>query len=107
MIDVLPQLASQSGINPFDWVDGPSLGPFDNVLKSKVGMFLALAWAAQLWFIDAEGAVSGGVLDVPPDGDLTLVTEGDLEGVTTIALSVEPSGGSEQPTDVVFGGELS
>jgi anti-sigma-K factor RskA len=61
----------------------------------------------QLWFIDAEGPVSGGVLDVPPDGDLTLVTEGDLEGVTTIALSVEPSGGSEQPTDVVFGGELS
>ena len=61
----------------------------------------------QLWFIDAEGPVSGGVLDVPPDGDLTLVTDGDLEGVTTIALSVEPSGGSEQPTDVVFGGELS
>ena len=60
----------------------------------------------QLWFIDAEGPVSGGVLDVPQDGDLTLVTEGDLEGVTTIALSVEPSGGSEQPTDVVFGGEL-
>lgn len=52
----------------------------------------------QLWFIDAEGPVSGGVLDVPPNGDLTLVTEGDLAGVTTIALSVEPSGGSEQPT---------
>jgi anti-sigma-K factor RskA len=60
----------------------------------------------QLWFIDAEGPVSGGVLDVPPDGDLTLLTEGDLAGVTTIALSVEPSGGSEQPTEVIFAGEL-
>ena len=60
----------------------------------------------QLWFIDAEGPVSGGALDVPPNGDLTLVTEGDLAGVTTIALSVEPSGGSEQPTTVVFAGEL-
>jgi anti-sigma-K factor RskA len=60
----------------------------------------------QLWFIDPEGPVSGGVLDVPADGDLTLLTEGDLAGVTTIALSVEPSGGSDQPTDVVFAGEL-
>lgn len=60
----------------------------------------------QLWFIDAEGPVSGGVLDVPAGGDLTLLTEGDLAGVTTIALSVEPSGGSDQPTDVVFAGEL-
>ena len=60
----------------------------------------------QLWFIDAEGPVSGGVLDVPPDGDLAVVTEGDLAGVTTIALSVEPEGGSDQPTTVVFAGEL-
>ena len=66
----------------------------------------------QLWFIsgddpDALEIVSGGVLDVPPDGDLTQVAEGDLAGVNTIALSVEPSGGSEQPTDVVFFGPLS
>jgi anti-sigma-K factor RskA len=60
----------------------------------------------QLWFIDAEGPVSGGVLDVPADGDLTQVAEGDLAGVTAIALSVEPSGGSEQPTRVVFAGPL-
>lgn len=61
----------------------------------------------QLWFIGEDGVpVSGGVLDVPADGDLTLVTEGDLAGVTTIALSVEPSGGSTQPTEVVFAGEL-
>jgi anti-sigma-K factor RskA len=65
----------------------------------------------QLWFIggdpDAPDIVSGGVLDVPPDGDLTQVAAGDLAGVTTIALSVEPAGGSEQPTTVVFLGPLS
>ncbi|HEX2363047.1 MAG TPA: anti-sigma factor [Jiangellaceae bacterium] len=64
----------------------------------------------QLWFIggdpDAPDIVSGGVLDVPQDGDLTLVTEGDLDEVSTIAMSIEPSGGSEQPTDVVFLGPL-
>jgi anti-sigma-K factor RskA len=65
----------------------------------------------QLWFIggdpDAPEIVSGGVLDVPPDGDLSLVTEGDLAGVTTIALSVEPRGGSDQPTTTpIFAGEL-
>ncbi|MFJ3883439.1 hypothetical protein ACIPW5_39070 [Streptomyces sp. NPDC090077] len=30
--------------NPFDGVN-PSWGPFDNILKTKVGMFLGLAWA--------------------------------------------------------------
>ncbi|HEY9378273.1 MAG TPA: anti-sigma factor [Jiangellaceae bacterium] len=71
---------------------------------------LAEDFTYQLWFIggdpDAPDIVSGGVLDVPQDGDLTLVTEGDLADVNTIALSVEPSGGSEQPTDVVFAGPL-
>jgi anti-sigma-K factor RskA len=64
----------------------------------------------QLWFIggdpEAPDIVSAGVLDVPADGDLTLLTDGDLAGVTTIAMSIEPSGGSDQPTDVVFLGPL-
>lgn len=33
-----------SGLNPFDGVS-PSFGPFQGILKSKIGMFLALAWA--------------------------------------------------------------
>ncbi|MFD8146138.1 hypothetical protein [Streptomyces sp. NPDC059708] len=33
-----------AGFNPFDGV-APSFGPFNELLKSKVGMFLALAWA--------------------------------------------------------------
>lgn len=60
----------------------------------------------QLWLIGAE-IVSGGVVDVPAGGDITYVTAGDLAGVTTIALSVEPEGGSDQPTTTpIFAGEL-
>jgi anti-sigma-K factor RskA len=60
----------------------------------------------QAWFI-GDAIVSAGVLDVPADGDLDFLTEGDLGGVTTIALSVEPEGGSEQPTTTpIFAGEL-
>jgi anti-sigma-K factor RskA len=60
----------------------------------------------QLWLI-GEAIVSGGVVDVPADGDVTYLTAGDLAGVTTIALSVEPQGGSEQPTTTpIFAGEL-
>lgn len=33
-----------SGLNPFDGVS-PSFGPFQDILSSKIGMFLALAWA--------------------------------------------------------------
>jgi hypothetical protein len=33
-----------AGLNPFDGVS-PSFGPFQGILKSKIGMFLALAWA--------------------------------------------------------------
>lgn len=33
-----------AGFNPFNGVS-PSFGPFQGVLSSKIGMFLALAWA--------------------------------------------------------------
>ncbi|MGH8773825.1 MAG: anti-sigma factor [Jiangellaceae bacterium] len=60
----------------------------------------------QMWLI-GDAIASAGVLDVPSDGDLSFLTDGDLGGVTTIALSVEPEGGSEQPTTTpIFAGEL-
>jgi len=31
--------------NPFDWVSGPSLGPFGSVLKTPLGIILGLVWA--------------------------------------------------------------
>ena len=60
----------------------------------------------QLWLISDE-IVSGGVVDVPADGDVTYLTAGELAGVSTIALSVEPEGGSAQPTTTpIFAGQL-
>ena len=62
----------------------------------------------QLWLIAApDDITSAGVVDVPDTGDVTFLTAGDLGGVTTIALSVEPEGGSEQPTTTpVWAAEL-
>jgi anti-sigma-K factor RskA len=61
----------------------------------------------QLWLIAPDEITSAGVVDVPDSGDVTYLTAGDLGGVTTIALSVEPLGGSEQPTTTpVWAAEL-
>jgi anti-sigma-K factor RskA len=61
----------------------------------------------QLWLIATDEITSAGVVDVPDSGDVTYLTAGDLGGVTTIALSVEPLGGSEQPTTTpVWAAEL-
>ncbi|MFI9041640.1 hypothetical protein [Streptomyces sp. NPDC053726] len=38
------QLTVAAGLNPFNGVV-PSFGPFSTILQSKIGMFLALAWA--------------------------------------------------------------
>jgi len=61
----------------------------------------------QLWLIAPDEITSAGVVDVPDTGDVTFLSAGDLGGVTTIALSVEPEGGSEQPTTTpVWAAEL-
>jgi anti-sigma-K factor RskA len=61
----------------------------------------------QLWLIAADEITSGGVVEVPESGDVTYLTAGDLSDVTTIALSVEPAGGSDQPsTTPVWAAEL-
>ena len=61
----------------------------------------------QLWLIAPDEITSAGVVDVPDTGDVTFLSAGDLGGVTTIALSVEPEGGSDQPTTTpVWAAEL-
>ncbi|MFJ2193084.1 hypothetical protein ACIOJE_34945 [Kitasatospora sp. NPDC087861] len=42
--DPTPAPTGGGSFNPFKGVD-PSFGPFDAILTSKVGMFLALVWA--------------------------------------------------------------
>lgn len=51
--------------------------------------------AYQLWLIDDQGATSVGVLG--RGGELESVMD-DVSGATALGLTVEPAGGSDQPT---------
>ncbi|MEE1650366.1 anti-sigma factor [Brachybacterium sp. J144] len=57
----------------------------------------------QLWMIDEDGAHDMGVLT---DADGTALLSGPMPASAQIGLSVEPAGGSPEPTDVVAVGEL-
>jgi anti-sigma-K factor RskA len=55
----------------------------------------------QLWYIGAGGAVSAGLLDTSVSangGTAWRVLEGSLTAGDTIGMTVEPKGGSKQPT---------
>ena len=52
----------------------------------------------ELWYIDEAGVpTAAGLLDVSEDSEW-LVLEGDMAAGDTVGVTVEPSGGSEQPT---------
>ncbi|WP_158542951.1 anti-sigma factor [Phytoactinopolyspora halophila] len=52
----------------------------------------------QMWFIGDDGARSAGVLGDTDDGQLGPVTAHGLDDAEHIGITVEPAGGSEQPT---------
>lgn len=53
----------------------------------------------QLWRIDDDGTIeSAGTYLPASDGTAAVLLDGDIDGVTTIALTREPTGGSDQPT---------
>jgi anti-sigma-K factor RskA len=52
----------------------------------------------QLWLIDEDGATSAGLFDTDADGRATEVLAGDLAGAAAIGVTLEPAGGSRQPT---------
>ncbi|MFE5777475.1 anti-sigma factor domain-containing protein [Brachybacterium sp. NPDC056505] len=53
----------------------------------------------QAWTMESEGPVSAGLVHPDDDGDSrTLLSAGSAEGA---AISLEPAGGSEQPTTVL------
>ena len=52
----------------------------------------------QLWYIGGSGAVSAGTLDSSGTGTVWRVLDGSLTVGDTIGVTVEPKGGSEQPT---------
>ena len=53
----------------------------------------------QLWMMTESGEpVSGGVFRTDQAGNVEVTASGDLDGVGRMAVSVEPAGGSAQPT---------
>jgi hypothetical protein len=56
----------------------------------------------QMWLIDTEGAHSAGVMDAGAIAPSTTAVLPDLGASTTLAFTVEPGSGSEQPTTTPF-----
>lgn len=52
----------------------------------------------QVWFVHDDVQVSAGTVQVGADGNATVVVTGDLDTATAVMVTVEPLGGSEQPT---------
>lgn len=52
----------------------------------------------ELWFIGADGAQSAGLVKVDASGDARQELDGEMAAGDAIGLTVEPAGGSEQPT---------
>jgi anti-sigma-K factor RskA len=87
--------------------------PFDNtevVYSREVGRVLFVTDGLpdpgedrtyQLWLIDEDGPRSAGVFDAD-SGTVTVVLEGTAEPGATVGLTVEPDGGSTQPTGEVL-----
>lgn len=52
----------------------------------------------ELWYINSKGAVPAGTFDTSSDAPMSQVLKGTLTPGDTIGITVEPQGGSEQPT---------
>ncbi|CAJ1580082.1 anti-sigma factor [[Mycobacterium] wendilense] len=56
----------------------------------------------QMWLVDAERATSAGTMDAATVSPSTTAVVPALGDSTTLAFTVEPGAGSEQPTGAVF-----
>lgn len=63
----------------------------------------------QAWLIDESGAHSAGLLTVGEDGQavLQVAAHRSIASLTAVGISLEPAGGSEQPTTVIMLGFLN
>lgn len=52
----------------------------------------------QVWAISDGGATGIGLFNASANGEATAVMEVDLSGVEVVAITIEPAGGSPQPT---------
>ncbi|MFT5222233.1 MAG: anti-sigma-K factor RskA [Glaciecola sp.] len=55
-----------------------------------------------LWLITAGGPVPAGLFDADDAGNALTVMRGDMSDTEVIAVTIEPTGGSAQPTTVPF-----
>lgn len=76
---------------------------------SEEGVFIADGLAAladdatyQLWLIGPDGPISAGVFRPESDGSARVLLEGSVRSGLTLGLTVEPAGGSPQPTGEVL-----
>ncbi|CAN5780116.1 anti-sigma-K factor RskA [soil metagenome] len=56
----------------------------------------------QMWLVDDKGATSAGVMDAKAVSPSTTAVLPDLGDSTALAFTVEPGGGSPQPTGEIF-----
>ena len=56
----------------------------------------------QMWLVDAKGARSAGMMDAAAVAPSTTAMLPDLGDSNTLAFTVEPGGGSSQPTTPIF-----
>jgi anti-sigma-K factor RskA len=56
----------------------------------------------QMWLVDAKGARSAGTMDTAAVSPSTTAMLPDLGDSNTLAFTVEPGGGSSQPTTPIF-----
>lgn len=89
------------------------VGDAELVYSAELGAFAASGdapaldegLAYQLWLVNADGTIGAGPTFA--DGSFTAAERQSLDGVNAIAVSVEPVGGSAQPTtDPIAAAEL-
>lgn len=56
----------------------------------------------ELWMIGDDGPVPAGLFHVDANGRAIAVMEGNVANTHTIAVTIEPSGGSDMPTTAPF-----
>lgn len=52
----------------------------------------------ELWYLRGKQAVPAGTMNVSPHGATTRILDGKMDAGDTVAVTVEPRGGSKQPT---------
>ncbi|GGI05695.1 anti-sigma factor [Egicoccus halophilus] len=52
----------------------------------------------ELWLIDDAGATPAALFDVDDDGRVSRMLDGDFAGTAAIGVTIEPDGGSPQPS---------